>query len=78
MVQQKDNSTATVPIPERRELSDDERQQVMDQFREAIRSIGERNRHLDAEFVMAEVTKAVEEVRQERYEREQNEAENCR
>ena len=78
MVQQQDNPTEVVPIPERRKLSDDERQQVMERFWEAVQSIGERNRHLDPDFVMAVVTEVVEEVRQEQYDREQREAERRR
>ena len=78
MVQQQDNPTRTVPVPERRELSDEERQQVMDRFWEAVERIGERNRDLDPDLVMAVVTEAVEEVRQEQYEREQREAERGR
>jgi hypothetical protein len=78
MVQQQDTSTGTVPKPERRELSEEERQQVMERFWEAVQSIGERNRHLDPDYVMAVVTEVVEEVRQEQYEREQREAERGR
>ena len=78
MVQQQDSPTEVVPIPERRDLSEEELRQVMDQFRETIERIGERNRHLDPDEVYALVTEVVEEVRQERYEREQREAERGR
>jgi hypothetical protein len=65
-----------VPVPERRDLSDEERQQVMERFWKAVERIGERNRDLDPEAELPFITEVVEEVRQELYEREQAQAKN--
>lgn len=59
-------------------MSEDERRQVMERFWEAVERIGERNRDLDPEAELAFITEVVEEVRQERYEQAQREAEHCR
>jgi hypothetical protein len=78
MVQQQDNPTGTVPIPARRGLSDDARQQVMERFWAAVERIQERNRDLDPEAELAFITEVVEEVRQEMYDQEQAQAANGR
>jgi hypothetical protein len=69
---------AVIAKPEAETLSEEERRQVMERFREAIERIGERNADKDPDEVMRIVTEVVEEVRQEHYEREQRAAEGRR
>jgi hypothetical protein len=75
MVEKRDTQIAVDINPDDREaMTDEERQILLDRFREVADRIGERNKDLDPDEVLAEVTAVVEEVRQEHYEREQREA----
>jgi hypothetical protein len=61
------SGAATKTIEEIEELSPEQRQRLID----AIERIGECNRDADPDQVLSDVTAAVEQVRQERYEEEQ-------
>lgn len=61
------SGAATKAIEEIEELSPEQRQRLID----AIERIGECNRGADPDQVLSDVTAAVEQVRQERYEAEQ-------
>lgn len=52
--------------------------ELRESFWRVAERIGERNRDLDPDYVLAVVTEEVEAVRQERYEREQRKAANRR
>ncbi len=55
-------------------LREQDEQQARERIRQAAARIGERNRDQDPETVLAAVTEVVEEVRQQRYERERTKA----
>lgn len=78
MVQQQNNSTRTIAMPERRDLSDEERCEVMERFWAAVERIQERNRNMDPEAELAFITQVVEEVRRERNERKPGQAKSDR
>jgi hypothetical protein len=69
---------AVLPRPETEGLSDQERQQVMERFWQAVERIGERNADKDPDEELAFITEVVEEARQEHYERARREAEERR
>ncbi len=71
MVQnQRKPGTSTINRP----VSQEQCEEIERRFWEAVDRIQERNAGQDPDEVLAHVTKVVEEVRQERYEREQREA----
>ncbi len=74
----KSQSTIIVTDSEDSEQLQAERQQKWDLGWRAIDRIRERNADKDPDEVLANVTRIVEEVRQERYEREQREAQDHR
>lgn len=76
MTTERASATATV-LPEQDGRLDEE-QESRDRFWQAVERIRERNKDKDPDEVLAFVTQVVEEVRQERYEREQREAEGGR
>ncbi len=69
---------AAVITSETDEEREQQRQRVMDEFWETVERIGERNTNMDPDAELAFITEVVEEVRQERYEREQARAKNGR
>lgn len=78
MVEKKGKPVAVVISPEQYEQLERERQEKLDRFWQAAERIRERNQDKDPDEVLANVTKVVEEVRQEQYEREQRETEGRR
>ena len=72
MVQKRSGSVVS---PEKHELTEAERREIFRQARAATERIAELNKDLDPEEVERLIDEAVEEVRQERYERVQREAE---
>lgn len=79
MVEKRDTQIAVDINPDDREaMTDEQRQILLDRFREVADRISERNKDLDPDEELAFITEIVEEVRQERYEREQAQTKNGR
>lgn len=77
MVEKQDNPIAVAIRPETDEQIMN-RNELRERFWRAVERISERNADMDPEAELAFITEVVEEVRQERYEREQAEAKNGR
>lgn len=78
IVEKKGKPVAVVISPEEYEQLERERQAKLDRFWQTAERIAERNEDKDPDEVLADVTKVVEEVRQERYERKQRATEGRR
>lgn len=72
-VEKQGKPVAVVISPEQYQELEQQRQQQLDRFWQTVDGIRERNQDKDPDEVLADVTAVVEEVRQERYEREQRE-----
>lgn len=71
IVEKKGKPVAVVINPEQDEQLERERQAILDRFWQTAERIAERNADKDPDEVLADVTAAVDEVRQEHHERAQ-------
>lgn len=71
---QQEAPPVTAPNAENGRIDRPDDQEAWTRMWQVIDQIGERNQHLDPDGVYRHVTEVVEEVRQERYEREQRAA----
>jgi hypothetical protein len=78
MAQKREKPGSVIDRPDPSVKTRQQQDEIERRFWQTVDRIRERNADKDPDEVLADVTRVVEEVRQERYEREQREAQNHR